>query len=140
MTTEAWSLWWLVPMLVSLGCLVFVILVYRSASQLAMRADHKIQQLEKQVSIATQGAIGMGQRLLVLENKLRSVQVKQDELDSVGGSDQFAYSQAMQMFNQGADIDTVAASCGFSNSEAELMALVQKQLSKNVQTPHDADV
>lgn len=128
---------WLIaiPVLLSLVCLVIAVQVHRSAKAWVQRADQQIEKLQKQVAVTTQGSIGMGQRLLTLESKLRALEAKQDEL---GEGDNFAYSQAMQMFKQGADIATVASSCGFSNSEAELMALVQKQL-KNTRSTHDSD-
>lgn len=136
MATAAWTVWLVViPVLISLFCLVVALQVHRNAKVWVQHTDQQIEKLHKQIAVTTQGGIGMGQRLLALENKLRELQAKQDE--QVGG-DSFAYSQAMQMFKQGADIATVASNCGFSNSEAELMALVQKQLSKNTRSTHDS--
>lgn len=138
MATQSWSIWlFIIPVLVSVTSLVVAVLIYRSAKVLVERSDHDMETLRKQIGVATQGAIGMGQRLLALESKLRALQVKQDE---VIGGDNFAYSQAMQMFQQGADVSTVASNCGFSNSEAELMALVQKQLAKSARTSRDSKV
>lgn len=124
------------PLVVSLGCLAAAALIYRSARILVAHSNEQIVHLEKQIAVATQGSIGLGQRLLALEAKLRSVQSKQDELSA---GDTFAYGQAMQMFKQGADTATVASNCGFSSSEAELMALVQSQLAKRSRAPHEAD-
>lgn len=84
--------------------------------------------LENELRDALRGAVGMGHRIVALEKRL-------GEISSANGQehssvDEFAYTQAMQMLEQGADVSTVASNCGFSNSEAQLMALVQKQLKK----------
>lgn len=136
MASPTWSLWlFVIPVLVSLASLGAAILIYRSAQVLVKRIEEDMDKLHKQIAVTTQGGIGMGQRLLNLEGKLRALQSKQEDMSS---GDNFAYSQAMQMFQQGADVSTVASNCGFSNSEAELMALVQKQLAKNPRKTQDS--
>jgi hypothetical protein len=84
--------------------------------------------LEQKISMATSGAIGMGHRIVALEEKL---QAAQEKLENIGTEDVFTYSQALQMFEQGADVSTVVSNCGLSSSEAQLMALVQQQLRKS---------
>lgn len=135
MLYESWGVWLLVmSTVVSIGCLIAAVLIYRSARVLVDHTNAQFQQLQKQIATTTQGGIGMGQRLLSLENKLRSLQNKQEDISA---GDTFTYGQAMQMFKQGADTATVASNCGLSNSEAELMALVQKQLSKRGRAAED---
>lgn len=135
--TDTLSIWLIgLPVLVCVLCLMVSVLVYRSARILVVRTDEQMHKLEKQMAVVTKGGIGVGQRLLTLEQKLRALQAKHDDM---AGGDNFAYSQAMQMFKQGADIATVASNCGFSSSEAELMALVQQQLTKSAKSTHDED-
>lgn len=112
---------------ISALCLVALALVWLWFARQAAAAQERIHQLEQKIGIATSGAIGMGNRIVALERKLQALQDKQEAL---GGVDEFAYSQALQMFEQGADVATVASNCGFSASEAQLMALVQQQLRK----------
>lgn len=100
--------------------------------QQAAAAREQVVQLEQKISVATSGAVGMGNRIVALERKLQALQEKQE---NIGGADEFAYSQALQMFEQGADVATVASNCGFSASEAQLMALVQQQLRKPAKSP-----
>lgn len=90
--------------------------------------EHKVARLEQQLQTALSGAIGMGHRIVSLEKRLQQLSSNQVNHRSV--VDEFAYGQALQMFDQGADVATVASNCGFSNSEAQLMALVQQQLKK----------
>jgi Protein of unknown function (DUF2802) len=91
-----------------------------------------LQKMERQAQTAILGAQGMGHRILALEAKINILLEKQE---NIAGTDVFAYSQAKQLFEKGADASTVAISCGLSNSEAQLMALVQKQMKNNAQKP-----
>jgi hypothetical protein len=128
----------------SLTCLIALTVTWAWASRQAASAREQILQLEQKIGVATSGAVGMGNRIVALERKLQALQEKQE---TIGGVDEFAYSQALQMFEQGADVATVASNCGFSASEAQLMALVQQQLrkpvkpqarKKPVESPHES--
>lgn len=114
-------------LITSLICLLSLAAVWLWSVRQAAAAREQILQLEQKIGVATSGAVGMGNRIVALERKLQALQEKQE---NIGGVDEFAYNQALQMFEQGADVATVASNCGFSASEAQLMALVQKQLRK----------
>lgn len=124
--------------LISVVCGAAALVLWRRLGALEESVAQKQQYLEQQIGIATSGAIGMGHRIVALERKLQSLQDRQDNL--TGMADAFAYSQALQMFEQGADVATVASNCGFSSSEAQLMALVQKQTKKASATPRPKPV
>lgn len=117
-----------VSVVTSLVCLVSLALVWLWLVRQVAAARVQITELEHKIGVATSGAAGMGNRIVALERKLQALQEKQE--NSGSGADEFAYSQALQMFEQGADVATVASNCGFSASEAQLMALVQQQLRK----------
>lgn len=119
-------------LITSLICLVALMGVWLWFARQAAGARQQVLQLEQKIGVATSGAIGMGNRIVALERKLQRLQEKQE---TIGGVDEFAYSQALQMFEQGADVATVASNCGFSASEAQLMALVQQQLRKPDKPP-----
>lgn len=114
---------------ISLICLVSMTLVWLWATRQLAAARAQFGELENKINVATSGAAGMGNRIVAMERKLKALQEKQEN-HSVSGVDEFAYTQALQMFEQGADVATVASNCGFSASEAQLMALVQQQLRK----------
>lgn len=102
--------------------------LYWRFNRLLQLTQSRQRALENDLRDALRGAVGMGHRIVALEKRL-------GEISSTSGQehssvDEFAYTQAMQMLEQGADVSTVASNCGFSNSEAQLMALVQKQLKK----------
>lgn len=87
----------------------------------------KLQVMEQSVSAATSSAIGMGGRIVNLEKKLHGLQqahLTQPDADSA------LYTQAMQLFDSGADVNAVVASCGISNSEASLMALIRQKTQR----------
>lgn len=78
-----------------------------------------ILELKKIQSQTSQGTIGMGQRMLRLEKRVKLLleRPSPEPLDEQS----FSYSQANQMIQQGADVETIAATCGISHSEAHLM-------------------
>ena len=78
-----------------------------------------LSELKKDQSQTVQGTIGMGQRMLRLEKRVKLLldQPMPEPIDEQS----FAYSQANQMIQQGADVDTIAATCGISHSEVHLM-------------------
>ena len=90
--------------------------------------EQRFVDLEKRLKLATSGAAGMGQRILALENKLQQLQQRSDTTDASDGA--IAYTQAMQLFEQGVDADTIATSCGLSNAEASLMAMIHQHKSR----------
>lgn len=119
---------WIILASISLSVIAIlgVFIGAKEVLQRFKRSEDGMRQLEYKLQVVTTGAVGMGHRIVTLEKKLKSLTENQD-VASVG-SDDFVYSQAREMFKQGADVDTVASNCGFSNSEAELMALVQEKL------------
>ncbi len=118
--------------LLSSGIALFSLVTARKVQ----RANQQLEAVCKAQAITLQtalsGSVGMGQRLLGLEKRVQSLATeKQAPI-----MDEFAYGQALQMFEQGADVAAVASSCGFSSSEAQLMALVQEQIKrKNQKSP-----
>lgn len=125
--------WWLAASVaVNLICLTALAGVWLWSVRQAQTLKQQNKLLEQKIGVATSGAIGMGHRIVALEQKLQRLQEKQEHLSS---GDVFTYSQALQMFEQGADASTVASNCGLSSSEAQLMALVQQQMRKSTSKP-----
>lgn len=119
----------LVTFVMSLAALLLMVVAGWAIMRLTKQLDvtrSRLAGIEREVNGLLRGAVGMGHRIVALEKRLNSTASNQDTDAST--ADGFAYTQAMQMFEQGADVETVASSCGFSSSEAQLMALVQKQL------------
>jgi len=109
-------------------CLIGIWLIIQSLKtrRRFAKLEHTVEQFQNQLNVAISGSMGMGQRILSLEKRLSALRSQEQSPKSSDGGD-FAYSQAMQMLNQGADIDTVASHCGFSSLEAELLSLVKQK-------------
>ena len=82
----------------------------------------------------TNGSIGMGNRLLAIERKLDITVEKQQELENRDPS-VLAYNQAAKLMEMGADVDDLVRSCGIGRPEAELMALLHRELRVDEQLP-----
>lgn len=107
------------------GALVFLFVKKQQRlSQEINKCLLQIEAMEKSIAMQNSIAIGMGQRILSLENSLKTASSARGE--AVAAED-FSYTQAMQMFDRGLDAATVSASCGISRSEAQLMELIRKQ-------------
>ena len=75
--------------------------------------------LQKDQHLALQGSYGMGQRMLRLERRFKSL--IEAPLPEPVVEQPFSYTQATQMVEEGADEEAIAATCGISRSEAHLM-------------------
>lgn len=90
----------------------------------------QLKTLDKQSQILASGSQGMGQRMVVLEKKLRSLQ---DTQADICHSDlEFSYTQAQKLIEQGMDAQTVAASSGLSASEVGLMQMLHQRMGHSV--------
>ncbi len=111
----------------ALVSLIFAFWSLARAQRVQKELLAKMQLMEQSVSAATASAIGMGGRIVNLEKKLHNLQqthFAQPDAESA------LYTQAMQLFDSGADVNAVVASCGISNSEASLMALIRQKTQR----------
>lgn len=115
---------------VLLAVLAVVLAVGNRRQLTRIQADYARQSaaMEKQLKLVTHGAVGIGQRILALDNKLQQLQNRTEAAD--GTDSAIAYNQAMRLFEQGVDTDTVATSCGLSVAEASLMSIIHKHKKK----------
>lgn len=86
-----------------------------------------INVLRNEIRAMTNGSIGMGNRLLAIEHKLDITVEKQQELENRDPG-VLAYNQAARLMEMGADVDDLVRSCGIGRPEAELMALLHREL------------
>lgn len=80
-----------------------------------------------EIKAMTTGSIGMGKRLKSIEHRLNLTVEKQQELENRDPT-QLAYNQAARLMEMGADIDDLVKNCGIGRPEAELMALLHREL------------
>ena len=112
---------------VSVIALAIAVLSLKYVRNQADTNEKLIQKLMREVAASSNGAVGMGQRLLAMEKRLQAGAVKQSEKIDYYNDDEFQpYSQAAQMFKMGMDCDEVARRCGLSRAEASLLEMMQK--------------
>mgnify|MGYP002712154450 CR=1 FL=1 len=112
---------------VSVIALAIAIVSLKQVRRQADANEKLIQKLMREVAASSNGAVGMGQRLLAMEKRLQASAEKQPEKIDYYNDDEFQpYSQAAQMFKMGIDCDEVARRCGLSRAEASLLEMMQK--------------
>lgn len=116
-----------------LACSVCVYLFVRVQRQ-ERRHQALINVLRNEIRAMTNGSIGMGNRLLAIEHKLNITVEKQQELENRDPG-VLAYNQAARLMEMGADVDDLVRSCGIGRPEAELMALLHRELHTNESLP-----
>lgn len=86
-----------------------------------------INVLRNEIRSMTGSSIGMGKRLVDIEQRLSITVEKQLELENRDPGE-LAYNQAARLMEMGADVDDLVKNCGIGRPEAELMALLHKEL------------
>jgi len=110
-----------VMLAVLLSSLICNVIYFRSLKGVKNELSGTIRTLQKELNSLNSCTLGVGRRILSLEKRLAHTEGSQEKLPEAD----FSYSKAISLFDQGMDVDVVAASCGLSQSEASLMALIQ---------------
>ncbi|KEA64276.1 ATPase involved in DNA repair [Marinobacterium lacunae] len=122
--------------LVALALLVSALCAYLFVRVQKQERRHQalINVLRNEIRAMTNGSIGMGNRLLAIEHKLNMTVEKQQELENRDPG-VLAYNQAARLMEMGADVDDLVRSCGIGRPEAELMALLHRELNTGESLP-----
>ena len=123
----------LVSLIIALGASLGCYLLFRRLQQHERRHQALINVLRNEIQAMTNSSIGMGRRLIGIEQKLNLTADKQLELEN-RDPNALAYNQATRLMEMGADVDDLVQNCGIGRPEAELMALLHKELH----TPHQS--
>ena len=107
---------------------LILVLVHSNKNTKLIRQDMKA--LDSQVKMMVSGSVGLGQRIILLESKLRKVNESQDKLKESDLA--FSFTQAQRLIDQGASADLVATQSGLSQSEIQLMLLLKRQGEERV--------
>ncbi|PCK10068.1 MAG: hypothetical protein COA42_00265 [Alteromonadaceae bacterium] len=93
----------------------------------AMQKKHHLEvgKLQRRFKMLNAGAIGMGEKILRLEARARSLHKAQEEMRT--NDLDFSYAQAQKLIERGIDSDQVAVNSGLSSSEIQLMQLLHQQ-------------
>ncbi|WP_299184062.1 DUF2802 domain-containing protein [uncultured Neptuniibacter sp.] len=113
--------------IITLGACSACFILFRRLKQYERRHQALINVLRNEIQAMTNSSIGMGRRLIEVEQKLNLTADKQQELENRDPS-ALAYNQATRLMEMGADVDDLVQNCGIGRPEAELMALLHKEL------------
>lgn len=100
----------------------------RSQKELAdilQNAQRRIKQMEQELAALCSAAVGAGDHVVKLEQKVRRIMERQNLLE-LRASGERPYSQASQLVNRGADIKELVDTCGLTKGEAELLVMMQR--------------
>ncbi|WP_417223818.1 DUF2802 domain-containing protein [Amphritea sp.] len=100
----------------------------RKLQQHQRQYEALINVLRNEIQALTSSSIGMGHRLMDVENQLNITAEKQQELANRDPG-VLAYNQAARLMEMGADVDDLVKNCGIGRPEAELMALLHKEIT-----------
>lgn len=131
------SLWTIIFALASLIAVVGCFLLFRRLQQHERRYEALVTVLRNEVGAITNSSIGMGRRVVELEQKLNITTEKQLELENRDPG-AVAFNQAARLMEMGADVNDLVESCGIGRPEAELMALLHKELKATDSLGHDS--
>lgn len=119
-------------LLVSINIVLLLVVIKLVAQQ--RKSSHSYEQklklLSNDVSALCAGAAGVGSHLNKLEQKIKRVLERQDQLDLRDPSER-ALEQATRMVRQGATVEEVVSACGLVRAEAELLLLLHRAQSGN---------
>lgn len=96
----------------------------------------EMKKLQASVNVLTSGSLGMGQRMISLEQKLQSLRSSQEEMQQSNLDMQ--YSRAQKLIEQGMDSLTVSANSGLSSSEVQLMQLLYQTQKASKTADHSS--
>ncbi len=85
----------------------------------------QIKKLSVELNATSNGAIGLGQRILNIDKQIKDIKSRHQDMLSFGNDDQFqkrTYKQANQLALMGASIEDLRQSCELSQGEAELLS------------------
>lgn len=121
--------------LVSIAALIITTMLWLRIRRQEKRHQVLINVLRNEIQGMTGSSIGMGKRLMTVEQKLDIAVEKQHELENRDPG-VLAYNQAARLMEMGAGVDDLVKSCGIGRPEAELMALLHRELQDERSLTH----
>ncbi|MBA4501038.1 DUF2802 domain-containing protein [Marinobacterium sp. 3-1745] len=123
-------------LLTVVACLAAAVCLYLLVRLKHQERQHQalINVLRNEIRSMTNGSIGMGKRLMAIERRLDITVEKQQELENRDPG-VLAYNQAAKLMEMGASVDDLVRNCGIGRPEAELMALLHRELHSHELLP-----
>ena len=102
--------------------LVAVAFMYNHFHQILAQQEEIITSMQTDLNAMCSGAVGIGEHLARLDERIRGVAQRQDELETQEAPER-SYKYAIKMLRNGANLDQIIADCGIPRGEAELLML-----------------
>jgi hypothetical protein len=121
---------WLAVAVLAVGLLSALFWLWRLQRKLSVQQrSHQalLNVLRNEIRITNSGAMGMGRRLKQVEQRLNITADKQLEMENRDPG-ALAYNQAAKLMEMGANVEDLIGSCGIARPEAELMALLHREI------------
>lgn len=122
-----------VSLLLSAAALTVAIIALKRSGRQTLESKELLARINRELSVANTGAVGMGQRLVAMEKRLRdqearptaNTQAPAPEPDYAGDDEFRTYTEAVRLFRSGLGSEEVARRCGLSRAEASLIEAMQ---------------
>jgi hypothetical protein len=105
--------------------LLVVALYARRLRREVVRQERLLRTLERDMQAVWVGARGVGDAVGQLEERLRRLTERQDQL-ALREPGQQVYHQAIRLARRGAGVDELVATCGLAQGEAELIHVLHR--------------
>jgi sensor histidine kinase YesM len=102
--------------------LVAMAFMYNHFHQILVQQEEIISAMQADLNAMCSGAVGIGEHLAKLDDRMRVVSQRQDELETQEAPER-SYKYAIKMLRNGANLDQIIADCGIPRGEAELLML-----------------
>ncbi|WP_210395712.1 DUF2802 domain-containing protein [Motiliproteus sediminis] len=112
---------------ISVTAMLLVWGLRRKVAEQERRHEALINVLRNEILAMNSASVGVGKRVQQVERKLNITAEKQQELENRDPG-ALAYNQAAKLMEMGADVDDLVSSCGIARPEAELMALLHREV------------
>lgn len=106
------------------GCMLAIsVHVLRKVERLQAKLDTDMSALRGEITAVGRGAIGLGKRVKLVQERLQSAERRQEDLEYKDVGD-IAISHANKLVQMGAAAEELVATCGLSKAEANLLTLM----------------
>ena len=99
------------------------VLMARRQRRRVAASEVALQTLRNDLAAMCASVNGFGERLVRIEQQLRSVADRQDQLELRPGGER-SYAHAIRMVQKGTSVEELVSSCGINRGEAELLLRV----------------
>jgi len=109
------------------GCMLAMsVHVLRKVERLQAQLDTDMGALRGEITAVGRGAIGLGKRVKLVQDRLQDAERRQEDLEYKDVGD-IAISHANKLVQMGAATEELVATCGLSKAEATLLTLMHSR-------------